>query len=64
MTDRFCFVVESLYSTIIDSWGTRLGQPPAGEGVAFGEVDLAAQRELRERLPVLAQRRPDLYEPS
>ena len=48
-------------SAIIDSWGTRLAQPPAGEGVAIGEVDLAAQRELRGRIPVLDQRRPELY---
>ena len=51
-------------SAIIDSWGTRLAQPPAGEGVAIGEVDLASQRDLRERLPVLTQRRPELYLPD
>ena len=51
-------------SAIIDSWGTRLAQPPAGEGVAIGEVDLAGQRRLRERLPVLNQRRPELYLPG
>ncbi len=51
-------------SAIIDAWGTRLAQPPAGEGVAVGEVDLSYQRRLRERLPVLSHRRPELYPPD
>ena len=48
-------------SAIIDAWGTRLAQPPAGEGVAVGDVDLSSQSRLRERLPVLGHRRPELY---
>jgi predicted amidohydrolase len=31
------------------------------EGVVAGEVDAVRARELRQRLPFLADRRPDLY---
>ncbi len=44
-------------SCIIDSWGTVLRELGFGEGQACAAVDMSAQRELRERMPVLAHRR-------
>jgi len=48
-------------SMIIDPWGLVLAQAPDGEGHITADLDLERQREIRERLPSLANRRPQAY---
>jgi len=48
-------------SMIVDPWGIVLGQVPDREGYALAELDLENQREIRTRLPSLANRRPAAY---
>jgi predicted amidohydrolase len=49
-------------SMIVDPWGIVLAQAPDGECHILAELDLARQREIRRRLPSLANRRPQAYE--
>ncbi len=48
-------------SMIVDPWGIVLAQAPDSECHITAELDLARQREIRERLPSLANRRPQSY---
>ncbi len=48
-------------SMIVDPWGIVLAQAPDSECHITAELDLARQREIRERLPSLANRRPQAY---
>jgi len=48
-------------SMIVDPWGVVLAQAADGEGHILADLDLERQREIRERVPVLANRRPDVY---
>ncbi len=48
-------------SMIVDPWGVVLAQAPDSEGHIVAELDLERQREIRTRLPSLANRRPDAY---
>ena len=48
-------------SMIVDPWGVVLAQAPDSEGHILAELDFARQREIRERLPSLANRRPSAY---
>ncbi len=48
-------------SMIVDPWGLVLAQAPDREGHILAELDLDQQREIRERLPALANRRGDVY---
>jgi deaminated glutathione amidase len=48
-------------SAIVDPWGVMLATAPDGEGFAAAELDLAAQEQVRESLPSLANRRPRAY---
>jgi predicted amidohydrolase len=48
-------------SMIVDPWGIVLAQAPDDEGHIVAELDLARQREVRERLPALANRRAEVY---
>jgi predicted amidohydrolase len=48
-------------SMIVDPWGVVLAQAPDGETHITAELDLARQREIRARLPSLANRRPEAY---
>ena len=49
-------------SMIVDPWGVPLATAPRGEGVVYAEIDLDSQKDLRRELPVLNNRRPDLYD--
>ena len=49
------------HSMIVDPWGTILAQAPDGDGIIVADLDLAAQAQIRERLPALLHIRPDLY---
>ncbi len=48
-------------SLIVDPWGVVLAQAPDAETVILADLDLAKVEEVRERLPSLANRRPDAY---
>jgi deaminated glutathione amidase len=48
-------------SMIVDPWGIVLAQAPDGVGYVLAELDLERQREVRERLPALANRRAEVY---
>jgi len=48
-------------SMIVDPWGVVLAQAPDGECHVLAELDLERQREVRGRLPALANRRADAY---
>jgi predicted amidohydrolase len=48
-------------SMIVDPWGVVLAQAPDREGYIVAELDLEYQREIRARLPSLANRRPAAY---
>jgi deaminated glutathione amidase len=49
------------HSMIVDPWGVLLAQAPDSEGHILAELDLESQREVRARLPSLANRRPSAY---
>ncbi len=48
-------------SMIVDPWGIVLAQAPDGVGHVVADLDLERQREIRTRLPALANRRPSAY---
>ena len=48
-------------SAIVDPWGLVLATAPDEECFVAAELDLAAQERVRERLPSLANRRPQAY---
>jgi deaminated glutathione amidase len=48
-------------SMIVDPWGVVLAQAPDSECHIVAELDLDQQREIRDRLPSLANRRPSAY---
>jgi len=48
-------------SMIVDPWGLVLAQAPDRECHIVADLDLDGQREMRERLPALANRRGDVY---
>ena len=48
-------------SLIVDPWGIVLAQAPDEETVIVAELDRARMREIRAKLPSLANRQPDAY---
>ena len=46
---------------IVDPWGLVLARAQDAETHITADLDLARQREIRERLPSLANRRPEAY---
>lgn len=49
-------------SLVADPWGTVLATAPDGVGVTLTDLDLSALERVRERLPALTHRRPDVTE--
>jgi deaminated glutathione amidase len=49
------------HSMIVDPWGVVLASAPDGECTLAADLDLAAQNDVRESLPSLANRRPGAY---
>jgi deaminated glutathione amidase len=49
------------HSAIVDPWGVMLAVAPGGEGFVAADLDLAAQDDVRDSLPSLANRRPEAY---
>ena len=50
------------HSMIVDPWGVVLAEAPDEECFVVADLDLAGQERVRESLPALANRRPDVYE--
>jgi predicted amidohydrolase len=48
-------------SMIVDPWGVVLAQAPDRQCHIVAELDLSQQRDIRERLPSLANRQPTAY---
>jgi predicted amidohydrolase len=48
-------------SAIVDPWGVVLATAPDEECFIAADLDLAAQERIRESLPALANRRPEVY---
>jgi predicted amidohydrolase len=49
------------HSMIVDPWGVVLAQAPDKQFFVAADLELDAQREVREKLPALANRRPQAY---
>ena len=49
------------HSMIIDPWGVKLGDTGAVSGVAYAKVNKSRIQDVREILPALANRRPEIY---
>jgi predicted amidohydrolase len=49
------------HSMIVDPWGTVLAQVEEGIGVCVADLDLARLAAVREQIPSLEHRRPDVY---
>ena len=49
-------------SMIVDPWGTVLATAPDAEVAIVAELDPARVREVRDRIPALARRRPEVYD--
>ncbi len=49
------------HSIITDPWGTVVNQMDEKEGIHITEIDLERVKEIREQLPLLKQRRTDIY---
>jgi predicted amidohydrolase len=49
------------HSAIVDPWGTVLATAAEGECFVAADLDLAMQDEVRQSLPSLANRRPQVY---
>ena len=52
------------HAMIVDPWGTVIAQVPGKEGIALANIDLHTVNDIRERMPILKHRRPDLYKHS
>jgi deaminated glutathione amidase len=49
------------HSMIVDPWGVVVAEAGEGEGVCAADVDLTQVDRVREQIPSLANRRPELY---
>jgi predicted amidohydrolase len=50
------------YSAIVDPWGETVVGAADSEALVLGEIDLSIVEEVRARVPVFANRRPDVYQ--
>ncbi|WP_372630067.1 carbon-nitrogen family hydrolase [Cohnella sp.] len=50
------------HSMVIDPWGEVLAEAEERETILVADIDLALVDEVRGRIPVFADRRPELYE--
>jgi predicted amidohydrolase len=48
-------------SLIVDPWGVVLAQAPDGVGHVVADLDLSRLEQVREKLPALTHRRPEVY---
>jgi len=50
------------HSMIVDPWGEVLAEAGASEGIIYAELKLDRIKEIRDQLPVLKNRRLDIYD--
>ena len=50
------------HSLIVNPWGDILAEAGENECIIYADLDPVVLTETRQRLPVLSQRRPELYE--
>ena len=48
-------------SAILDSWGMPLAEAGSDEATILAEIDLAGRDRVREEIPALTDRRPEIY---
>lgn len=49
------------HSMIVDPWGKILAEAQTGEEIIYADIDLNILNKVRQELPVLKHRRPELY---
>ncbi|MNH79791.1 2-oxoglutaramate amidase [compost metagenome] len=49
------------HSMIIDPWGEIIAEGGEGEEIVTGQIDLSIVDEVRKRIPIFEDRRPNLY---
>ncbi|MHA6534476.1 carbon-nitrogen family hydrolase [Paenibacillus sp. BAC0078] len=49
------------HSMIIDPWGEIVCEASEGEEIVSGDIHLSKVREVRQQIPIFADRRPELY---
>lgn len=50
-----------LLSQVIDPWGAVIAQCSDGVDVCFAEINLNMIKKIRDEMPIMRHRRPDLY---
>lgn len=50
------------HSLVVDPWGTILVEAGEGEEIIYAELDSGTLTDTRNRMPLLKQRNPDLYQ--
>jgi len=49
------------HSAVVDPWGSVIARAGAEEMILYAELDLDRVRDVRQKLPLLMNRRPDIY---
>jgi predicted amidohydrolase len=49
------------HSTVVDPWGKVIATTDETPGILYADIDTAAVDEVRQMIPVMSQRRADLY---
>ncbi len=49
------------HSMVVDPWGKVIAEAQTGEEIIYAEINLSLLQKVRQELPVLKHRRPELY---
>ncbi|MEW5762382.1 MAG: carbon-nitrogen hydrolase family protein [Bacillota bacterium] len=49
------------HSAVVDPWGAVVARAGAGETILYADLDLRLVHDVRRKLPLLANRRPEVY---
>ncbi|XP_070606153.1 omega-amidase NIT2 [Erythrolamprus reginae] len=49
------------HSTVVNPWGEVIAKASTDETIVYAEIDLKKAEEIREQIPILSQKRSDLY---
>ncbi|XP_032076159.1 omega-amidase NIT2 [Thamnophis elegans] len=49
------------HSTVVNPWGEVIAKAGTEETIVYAEIDLKKAEEIREQIPILSQKRTDLY---
>nr|XP_054767767.1 omega-amidase NIT2-like [Lytechinus pictus] len=50
------------HSTAVNPWGEPISKAGSEEEIVYADIDIAAVEKMRTQIPVMHQKRPDLYE--